>query len=198
MSDTEARVLNNIPSTTPSDEKPSTSELILDAAERVVARDGASLTIDAVVKESGFSKGGVLYNFPSKKALIEGMIQRMTDRFLERHETAKAQAFAEKAPLLPALISAFFDDKHVDRQVHMGLLAALAESPELIEPIRRVHQQIREDMLTYASDPYVARIVMLAADGLHFSEILGLETCSPDERGAIEARLIALVTESPQ
>lgn len=190
--------MNHTPTASQSEEKPSTSELILDAAERVVARDGASLTIDAVVKESGFSKGGVLYNFPSKKALIEGMIQRMTDRFLERHETAKVQAVAENAPLLPALISAFFDDKHVDRQVHMGLLAALAESPELIEPIRHVHQQIREDMLTHASDPYVARIVMLAADGLHFSEILGLETCSPDERGAIEARLIALVTEPPR
>jgi AcrR family transcriptional regulator len=99
LSDTEARVLNNTPSPSlPSDEKPSTSELILDAAERVVARDGASLTIDAVVKESGFSKGGVLYNFPSKKALIEGMIQRMTDRFLDRHETAKAQALPRKLP----------------------------------------------------------------------------------------------------
>lgn len=190
--------MNHTPIAHQSEEKPSTSGLILDAAERVVARDGASLTIDAVVKESGFSKGGILYNFPSKKALIEGMIQRMTDHVLERHETAKALAMAENAPLLPALISAFFDDKHVDRQVHMGLLAALAENPELIEPIRRVLQQIREDMLTYASDPYMARIVMLAADGLRFSEILGLETCTPDERAAIEARLITLVTESPR
>ena len=75
-------------------EKVSTSDLILDAAERVVARDGAHLTIDAVVKESGFSKGGVLYNFPSKVALIEGMIKRMTGRFLARHEEATARALA--------------------------------------------------------------------------------------------------------
>lgn len=179
-------------------EKVSTSELILDAAERVVGRDGAHLTIDAVVKESGFSKGGVLYNFPSKTALIEGMIQRMTNRFLSRHEAAKAQAQLDGEPMLPAMIRAFFDDKHVDRQVYMGLLAALAENPEMIEPVRRVHSQMREDMLTHAPDPMLGRIAMLAADGLHFSEILGLETCSTDERDAIEARLIALVTEPPR
>jgi AcrR family transcriptional regulator len=179
-------------------EKVSTSDQILDAAERVVARDGAHLTIDAVVKESGFSKGGVLYNFPSKKALIEGMIQRMTGRFLVRHEAAKTAALANGAPMLHALFRAFFDDKDVDRQVYMGLLAALSENPEMIEPVRQVHQQIRDDVLAHAADPQVARIAMQAADGLHLAEILGLECFSPDERSAIEARLITLVTESPQ
>jgi len=179
-------------------DKVSTSDLILDAAERVVARDGAHLTIDAVVKESGFSKGGVLYNFPSKIALIEGMIKRMTNRFLVRHEAAKARALSENAPMLPAMLCAFFDDKHVDRQVYMGLLAALAENPELIEPVREVHLQIRDDMLTHAPDPVMGWIALLASDGLHFAEILGLESCSSDERRAIEARLVALVTESPQ
>jgi len=51
--------------------RPATRDVILDAAERVVSREGSGrLTIDAVVRESGFSKGGVLYNFPSKQALI--------------------------------------------------------------------------------------------------------------------------------
>lgn len=179
-------------------EKVSTSDQILDAAERVVARDGAHLTIDAVVKESGFSKGGVLYNFPSKTALIEGMIARMTGRFLERHEAAKAAAQANGAPMMHALFRAFFDDKDVDRQVYMGLLAALSENLEMIEPVRQVHQQIRDDVLAHSVDPEIARIAMLAADGLHLAEILGLECFSSDERKAIEARLITLVTESPQ
>ncbi len=40
---------------------------LLDAAERVVLRDGAGqLTMDAVAAEAGVSKGGVLYAFPSK------------------------------------------------------------------------------------------------------------------------------------
>ena len=51
---------------------------LLDAAERVVLRDGAGqLTMDAVASEAGVSKGGVLYAFPSKDALIDALFSRV-------------------------------------------------------------------------------------------------------------------------
>ena len=89
-------------------DKASTAEQILDAAERVVARDGAHLTIDAVVKESGFSKGGVLYNFPSKLELIKGMVARMTARFLSRHEAAKPSVPQNSSNVLHDMVLEFF------------------------------------------------------------------------------------------
>ena len=50
---------------------------LLDAAERVVLRDGAGqLTMDAVAAEAGVSQGGVLYAFPSKDALIDALFTR--------------------------------------------------------------------------------------------------------------------------
>lgn len=43
---------------------------LLDAAEAVIAREGAAgLTIDAVAKEMGITKGGVQYCFGTKDAL---------------------------------------------------------------------------------------------------------------------------------
>ena len=36
----------------------------------------AKLTLEAVAKEAGVSKGGLLYHFSNKEALIEGMIVR--------------------------------------------------------------------------------------------------------------------------
>lgn len=179
------------------DAKPTTPDLLLDAAERVVARDGArKLTIDAVVRESGFSKGGVLYNFPSKLDLIKGMVARMVARFTARHETAIAEAEAGGAPPLKAMVHALIcEEKEMDREVSMGLLAALAENPELIDPIRDAIAKMRADILARAADPELANIVLLAADGLHFSDILGLDILSETERDAVEARLLALVTE---
>ena len=51
---------------------------LLDAAERVVLRNGAhNLTIDAVAREAGVSKGGVLYTFETKDALIDAMMRRV-------------------------------------------------------------------------------------------------------------------------
>ncbi len=183
------------------EDRASTRDLILDAAERVVARDGARrLTIDAVVKESGYSKGGVLYNFPSKLALIQGMVQRMVDSHKQRHEAALAQAEAEGRSPLEAMARALVckEERELDRQVSMGLLAAAAENPELIDPVRDAIASMRADILAHAPDPQLATIMLLAADGLHFSDILGLDILGDDERAAVEARIIALASEPPQ
>ena len=182
--------------------KPNTAELILDAAERVVAREGArKLTIDAVVRESGFSKGGVLYNFPSKLALIKGMVERMVDAFSAQHDEALKQAEAEGHQRLTAMVEAFVCAREKDeatQKVSMGLLAALAENPELIEPVRETVARIQKDILALTDDKELALIVMLASDGLHFSDILGLDILNKDQRAAVEARLISLVSEPPQ
>src|SRR4051812_40599942 len=48
---------------------PSAKNRILDATERVLLRDGPSgLSIDAVLRESGVSKGGFFHHFASKDA----------------------------------------------------------------------------------------------------------------------------------
>ncbi|AHF79052.1 Putative TetR family transcriptional regulator (plasmid) [Sodalis praecaptivus] len=62
-------------------------EALLDAAEAVVMRGGAgNLTFDAVARQAGVSKGGVLYAFATKDALIDAMLRRVVanyDRILE-------------------------------------------------------------------------------------------------------------------
>src|SRR5215216_5514144 len=64
--------------------RPSRRAELLDAAIAVIRRDGAQrLTLDAVAAEAGVSKGGVLYHFGSKRALIDGLLDR-TDAWLVR------------------------------------------------------------------------------------------------------------------
>ena len=177
-------------------DKPNTREVILDSAEAVVAREGSRrLTIDAVVQESGFSKGGVLYNFPSKQALIEGMVARMLAETRARHDAALSDAEAAGEDPVPAMIRSLLQQKEMDRAVSMGLLAALAEHPDLITPIRTAIAEMRDELIARARDPELASIIMLAADGLHFSDILGLDILPEDQRAAVEARLVTLASE---
>jgi AcrR family transcriptional regulator len=47
-----------------------------------VVEEGVSgMTLEAVAREAGISKGGLLYHFPSKVALIGGMIGRLIEDF---------------------------------------------------------------------------------------------------------------------
>jgi AcrR family transcriptional regulator len=53
--------------------------------EQLVADQGASsLTLDAVAQAAGVSKGGLLYHYPNKDALLAAMIERHCDDLDER------------------------------------------------------------------------------------------------------------------
>ena len=59
-----------------------TRAALLDAASRIVQQRGVEhLTLELTAQEAGVSKGGLLYHFPSKEALIKGMIQSYLERF---------------------------------------------------------------------------------------------------------------------
>ena len=104
---------------------------ILDAARAVVARDGTGrLTIDAVAREIGMSKGGVLYNFPSKLALLEGLMRQMIAAFEHSFAEFHAAAAGKPNPTLRALVGAFGHFERFDPDISMAIMAAAAETDE--------------------------------------------------------------------
>src|ERR1700754_2486310 len=59
-------------------------EELLDAAEDLLCDQGSqSLTLAAVAERAGCSKGGLLYHYGSKEALIKGMVERLIEDFDE-------------------------------------------------------------------------------------------------------------------
>ena len=109
-------------------------DMILDAAEVVVAEDGAPrLTLDAVARRAGLSKGGLLYNFATKDALLEAMIARLCRRFEEARGLAEAHMGATK---LKAYLSVTMLKGPGQDRVASALLAAVANNLELLKPMR--------------------------------------------------------------
>lgn len=52
---------------------------LLDVAAQTLRDQGmAGLTLDAVAKEAGVGKGGLLHHFPSKDALVEAVLRRLS------------------------------------------------------------------------------------------------------------------------
>ena len=166
--------------------RPSRRVQLLDAAIAVIRRDGAAaLTLDAVAAEAGVSKGGVLYHFASKRALIDGLLSRWLDDF-------EAQLTGED--LLTAYVRACdlsaADPDHSASE--FGLLAGMIEEPEVLEVARERYAEWMARMLADVGDPVDAWLVRLAADGLWYSDLLGVAPPQGDDRRRLIARLLAL------
>lgn len=59
---------------------PNSRQQILDAALHLVRDvEGRAITLDAVAREVGLSKPGLMYHFPTKRALMLGIVEHVAD-----------------------------------------------------------------------------------------------------------------------
>lgn len=176
-------------------QRPDTRQLILDSAIRVANTAGARhLTLDAVVKESGLSKGGVLYHFNNKNALIEGMLQYLVDDAIARREAI--QADCPNASFLTCLLqSAECFRPDVKGNVAMAILAAAAENPTLLAPIQAQMRVVLEQLSAEGEDRILTLILWMAREGLLFHELLSLSPLDEATRTAVINRLLEIAQE---
>lgn len=169
--------------------KTPTPDLILTAAERVVLRDGVMhLTLEAVAREAKLSKGGLLYHFATKKALIQAMLARLIqyrEREIEVHQEhdpepgrwTRAYVRRKLEPVLPYPGEADFPRS---KEVGAGLIVAATTTPGLLDPLRERFQAWQQAIEQDGIDTARATVVRLAVDGLWLAELLGI--WSPDEQ----------------
>jgi len=162
-------------------------EKILDAASELVAEVGAGrLTLDAVALRAGLSKGGLLYNFPSKEALLKGMIERLIDHVLSEKDKLRAAMVGQRNLEARASIAASLNIRHHKiNDVTTGLLAATAENPQLLEPARDVIAREWQQLTSTAEDKSASMLAWLAIEGLGSLEMHRLSPVSARQRAEI-------------
>lgn len=161
-------------------------ERILNAAEvRLLSQGPTGLVLDSIAADAGISKGGLLYHFPSKEALVAGLCKRMLDRFDRELESLSESDEEPEGAWTRAYLSSTVTDqgKPADNsaQLMAGILAALGRDSVHLETVRehfaRWHRRIEADGI----DRTTANIVRMAADGLWLSALLGLPQLDPAE-----------------
>jgi AcrR family transcriptional regulator len=161
-----------------------THKALLDAANRIVQERGVEhLTLELTAQEAGVSKGGLLYHFPNKEALIKGMIQYYLDRFTADFNTA-AQQDGSQTPgrWTRAYLYTTYEDNQRSPRMSSGLLAAVATNPALLSPMQQTFREWVQLLEQDGIDPTVAQIIRLAVDGLWMVELFGLAPPAPDMR----------------
>ena len=180
--------------------QPST-ERLLDAAERLVVERGAAhLTLDAVALEAGVSKGGLLYHFPSKAALLAGMINR---HLREVDDRARALAGGDTGSEIAcpsrrqvgSFLRALLERCTSHPAAGAAVLAAAAGDPVLLGPCQARRRAFLDQMTALPMGFDRAAILMLAVDGLLLSELLHLSPLTAEERERAVAAILKAVEE---
>lgn len=174
----------------------STPERIRRAAAELIRQEGAgNLTLAAVAKTAGISKGGLLYHYPNKRALLQGLLEHL----LATREGVTAQlevgqpsnltpTAASAAAVVNAVIDADFDLPADERVMAQALLAASSEDPTLLAPAKA---HLKDLFATLASSPSAteAQSILLASQGLQLLEMLGLLSLSEVDRQRVRSHL---------
>ncbi|HVR66857.1 MAG TPA: TetR/AcrR family transcriptional regulator [Verrucomicrobiae bacterium] len=173
-----------------------TADRIIDAAEAIVEEHGvAALTLEQAAKRAGVSKGGVLYHFPSKEALVAAMIGRFTQRFDNAVAQMTTEDSSAKGRTTRSYVKASFGHApgtgpKFDRACG-SITAALANNPGNLAVVREQSARWQRAVEADGLDPVFASIIRLAVDGLWLGENFNLMQLNPRMRAKIEARLIA-------
>jgi AcrR family transcriptional regulator len=178
---------------------------LLDAAERVVVEAGAThLTLDAVAKSAGVSKGGLLYHFPSKEALLEGMLARhfqdldseVTKRLASRErKTSGRERKASRADVFSERVRVLLE-WHPERPAFgVAMVAASADNPENMAACRTEYRKLLDEFAKLPGGFEGSALVLLAVQGLLLSELLHLSPYTPKERSKLVKAMLRAADE---
>ncbi|MGB3388942.1 MAG: TetR/AcrR family transcriptional regulator [Pseudaminobacter sp.] len=177
------------------DNKMSSRDRILRAAGQVAREVGPGhLSLDAVAQRAGVSKGGLLYNFPSKAKLLEALV--------EQHLADIGAALSEKEKLhqqnglCAAYLEVFNTELQQSQPPPSGMLAAMAENPDFLAPVRRFNRDLLDRMKAGAQDEGAVLVFFLALEGMRASRLFGVDVLSPEEHEATMAALTEILAGS--
>ncbi|QIE26224.1 hypothetical protein SBC1_45030 (plasmid) [Caballeronia sp. SBC1] len=164
----------------------------IQAALTIISRDGpGQLTFDAISRESGISKGGLMHQFQTKGNVLKALLEYRTEYFesFSRDYLAKIDP-EEPNPTLLTQIATTRESMTQQNPVGHAILAALVEDPALMTSVREADAKRIKRIKAEAADPELALLRLEAARGLALSALLGLCPLSDKERARLFDRLL--------
>lgn len=152
---------------------PAAREAVLDAFERIIMAEGErSATLDATAKAAGVSKGGLLYHFGSRHALIAGLVERL-HRLVD--EDVHLIHSAPEGPISYFVRSSVDLESALDHSFVATVRLAQGGDHQAAEAIGAVRSRWLEEIGRHVADPSLALAITLIGDGLYYHSALRAE-----------------------
>ncbi|MDX3927115.1 MAG: TetR/AcrR family transcriptional regulator [Shinella sp.] len=167
---------------------------LLEVAARLSRESGlGNITLDAVSRAAGVSKGGLLHHFPNKLSLLDGLFDDLVGRLDRAIEAEMLNDPVPHGRFTRAYLRVCFNPAggiEDDEDWKALTIAQLAE-PHLRERWRQwVEDRNAEHVGTDSSVD--AELVRFAVDGLWLADLLSSHSMDPERRHALAERLVQL------
>lgn len=173
---------------------PTARERILQAATAIAKEQGtAHMSLEAVAARAGVSKGGLLYHFANKAKLLEAIVEEHVSAMRTTISEAAASDATRSNSSARAYVDAFRLECAHKAPPPSGILAAIAENPGFIDPIRRFQREIVDRFREECTDPRAAIAVFLAIEGIRCLDLLDAQVLAPGEYGPVLQYLKSLL-----
>jgi AcrR family transcriptional regulator len=163
-----------------------TEQALLDAAERLLVEVGAAgITTRRVAEEAGANHGLVHYYFGSVEQLLVRVLERFTERLIERQR----ELYAADTPFLEKwrTAMAYLDEDLPYQKIWFELQALAWNRPELQERLAWVHaewravlveafEQVREELGLDLPPEALVTLVYTFNEGIMLERLSGIET----------------------
>lgn len=165
-------------------------EKILAAAADVAREAGpGSVSLEAVASRAGVSKGGLLYNFPTKARLMQALVEH----YLAEFQTSLTEAQAGGEGLLAAFVKRAADECEEKKPASASwIFSAIAEDPDFLSPMKTFHRQLFARLKEDAGDLRRVLICYLAIEGLRSMNLFDFDILSQEERDLLLSSLLEI------
>lgn len=164
---------------------------LLSSASSIIVQNGIhSLTLDAVAKRAGVSKGGLLHHFESRQALLDALYMESLSQFKDSIDACQSEDTRPKGIEVRAYLKVSTKEP-VDSGLDLlrVLIAVMLTEPASRERWSREFQRLITPESAATEETVLLTICRLAVDGLWISEMLGISPMSASLKAKVLRKL---------
>lgn len=175
---------------------PKARDQVLDAARRIVATRGAGhLTFEELAAESGITRGGITYHFPTKQDLLKGLIEADILDWDKASEALEAECPCPRLAAYIGQVRCNLDATDAGyRRYVSGLMSAAMVDPGLLDPIRDYQKRKYSDW-NWDDQNLMRYVLLLAAEGVFWQDFFDLNPLPPEVRARVRVLIERLALQ---
>ncbi len=155
---------------------------ILDAAATLADQEGVNaVSLERVADRAGVSKGGLLYHFKTKEALLAAMLQSVMDA----HDEEVQRRVEAGEDFMSAVVEHCLSDHDKPSNLMSAFIAAVATDGSARDLVRRKKEAWHKELMDAGMSESQALLFGLAMDGLFVGTALGVTELTDSDRQAL-------------